>query len=104
MLRESMKLGRVVPIGFGTIFALMVGVGVASKLSMNVLVESIGWVNHTHEVKAHIQELETIVTKAETGQRGFIYTGKEEFLDPYTQATATLDETLSQLRSDIKNE
>jgi methyl-accepting chemotaxis protein len=99
-----MKLSQVVPIGFGAIFALMIGVGLASKLSMNILVNSISWVNRTHQVKQHLQELETILANAETGQRGFIFTGKEEFLEPYTQATDVLDGAISQLRSEISSE
>ncbi|WP_017716330.1 CHASE3 domain-containing protein [Kamptonema formosum] len=34
---------------------------------------------------------------AETGQRGFIYTGKEEFLQPYTKANKKLDRTRAEL-------
>lgn len=104
MFRGSMKLSRVVPIGFGAVFVLMVGVGLASKVSMNVLVNSIEWVNHTHQVKQSIQELEAILVNAETGQRGFIFTGKEEFLEPYNQATAVLDPHINQLRNKIRIE
>ena len=104
MLQRSIKLSRVVPIGFGAIFALMIGVGLASKLSMNILVNSIAWVNHTHRVKQDLQELETILVNAETGQRGFIFTGREDFLEPYNQATESLDDHITKLRSELRSE
>lgn len=104
MFQRSMRLGRVVPIGFGTIFVLMIGVGIASKLSMNVLVESMQSVNRTYQIKANLQELEKLLVDAETGQRGFIYTGREDFLEPYNQSTRLIARDIDLLRSEIKNE
>ena len=45
-----------------------------------------GWVNHTYEVKGHIQALFAKLEDVETGGRGYIYTGDEGFLDPYKDA------------------
>ncbi|MEP0819075.1 MULTISPECIES: CHASE3 domain-containing protein [Trichocoleus] len=104
MLHNNMKLSRVVPIGFGTIFALMIGVGLASKLSMQVLANSMASVNRTYQIKGSLQELEKSLINAETGQRGFIFTGKEEFLEPYNAATTSLPTDISQLRSKLSNE
>ncbi|WP_242065561.1 CHASE3 domain-containing protein [Trichocoleus sp. FACHB-262] len=104
MLHNNMKLSRVVPIGFGTIFALMIGVGLASKLSMQVLANSMASVNRTYQIKGSLKELERSLINAETGQRGFIFTGKEEFLEPYNAATASLPTDISQLRSELRDE
>ncbi|MBD1860866.1 CHASE3 domain-containing protein [Trichocoleus sp. FACHB-46] len=103
-MHNNMKLSRVVPIGFGTIFALMIGVGLASKLSMQVLANSMASVNRTYQIKGSLQELEKSLINAETGQRGFIFTGKEEFLEPYNAATTSLPTDISQLRSKLSNE
>jgi CHASE3 domain sensor protein len=40
---------------------------------------------------------------AETGQRGFIFTGKQEFLEPYTKATKRLEKTRTELAEQIKD-
>lgn len=104
MFQRSIRLGRVVPIGFGTIFALMIGVGLASKLSMQILVESISEVNRTYQIKENLQELEKLLVDAETGQRGFIFTGREDFLEPYNQATKLIARDFDLLRRDLKNE
>jgi PAS domain S-box-containing protein len=53
-----------------------------------------------HEVTV-LQQLEAYLStllSMETGQRGFILTGQQEYLDPYTQAAAQLDKRSTTLR------
>jgi signal transduction histidine kinase len=42
-------------------------------------------IEHDLEVLQNAQKLQKLVVDAETGQRGFIITGDESFLEPYTQ-------------------
>jgi PAS domain S-box-containing protein len=44
-------------------------------------------------------QLQSALTDAETGQRGFLITGREEYLDPYQRATGALPVLMTQLRS-----
>ena len=44
------------------------------------------WVDHSYEVKGHIQALLAKIEDAQTGERGYAATGDEEFLDPYNDA------------------
>lgn len=55
------------------------------------------WVNHTHEVRAEVQEIFTYVTEASTGVRGYLLTRQDDFLDPYLAASSALPETLAQV-------
>jgi CHASE3 domain sensor protein len=45
-----------------------------------------GWVNHTYDVKGHTQALLSKLDDAETGERGYVLTGDEGFLDPYKES------------------
>jgi PAS domain S-box-containing protein len=45
-------------------------------------------VYHTHETIADLDDLLLALTDAETGQRGFIITGDERYLEPYRSALA----------------
>ncbi len=56
-------------------------------------------VTHTIEVRQELEALLSSVKDAETGQRGFLLTGEERYLDPYTNATAALPGELKILRS-----
>ena len=47
---------------------------------------------------ARLNQLESVVKDAETGQRGFIITGDENYLQPFTQATERLSAELAELR------
>ncbi len=98
---QKYKLGRIVQLGFGSIFIVMAGVGIVSKLSMNRLVNSNEWVDHTYEVIALINTIDETLVDAETGQRGFIITNRENFLEPYTTAIARIDDVFADLRRQV---
>ncbi len=46
-----------------------------------------------------INELLLLITNAETGQRGFVLTGEDRYLDPYRQASAQIPLLLKSLRT-----
>ncbi|WP_264320006.1 methyl-accepting chemotaxis protein [Zarconia navalis] len=58
----------------------------------------------THDIQTELEELEKTLLEAETGKRGFLYTGRQEFLVPYNNATQKIDNELYFLRSTIDNE
>ncbi len=56
-------------------------------------------VAHTLDVTAHLEVLLSTFQDAETGQRGFLLTGDDHYLEPYDRAVATLDSELPRLRA-----
>jgi methyl-accepting chemotaxis protein len=80
------KLRQVIPIGLTAIVAISFIVNTIIFLSTRFLGNTMSWVSHTNQVKSDIRLLEKVVVDAETGQRGFVITGRESFLDPYYQA------------------
>lgn len=103
MKHQQMKLGRVVQAGFGSIFVIMLGIGVTSKFSLNRLVESNKWVAHTLTVEQKLEDITTLLLNSETGQRGYILTEEEAFLEPYNQAQADFEESFHSLRELIQD-
>ncbi|AFZ13113.1 methyl-accepting chemotaxis sensory transducer [Crinalium epipsammum PCC 9333] len=102
-MQSNIKLGKITKIGFGTIIALMVGIGISSKVSTNRLVAAVNWVTHTYEVKAKLKGLEKDLVDAETGQRGFIFTGREDFLEPYKNSQKVNGQHFRELKELIKD-
>lgn len=45
--------------------------------------ENAHWVTHTYQVISEAHYIEKLLLDLETGQRGFLLTGEEHFLDPY---------------------
>ncbi len=55
------------------------------------------WVGHTKKVVAMAHEIIAAGVDMETGMRGFLLSGKEEFLDPYKTGQKTFEELVSAL-------
>ncbi len=84
---------------FGFLVAAIVGVA----LSIEKQVAAQAWVEHTLYVRTALLQTLSSLLNAETGQRGFLLTGNETFLEPFNSAGQTLDERfkkLSQVVSD----
>jgi CHASE3 domain sensor protein len=73
-------------IGFSASLVILLISSVASYLSIMNLLKSIELVNNTNEVIMTVNNARTALVDAETGQRGFLLAGREEFLDPYRDA------------------
>lgn len=78
--------------------ALFVGVG---ALAINRIV-SLGATNaaveHTLLVRAEAEMLMSLLKDAETGQRGYIITGQQMYMQPYTEAIAALPKRIENFR------
>lgn len=61
------------------------------------------WVNHTHEVLFEFQQVLVYCTDAATGERGFIITGNERYLEPYTNASTQINEHLAKVKALTKD-
>ena len=62
------------------------------------LIDSGRRVNLTHDVIGEIEQVLADLQDAETGQRGFLLTGDERFLEPYNAALAHLPDQIRALR------
>jgi signal transduction histidine kinase/DNA-binding response OmpR family regulator/CHASE3 domain sensor protein len=75
-------------IGFSASLIILVVSSVASYISIKNLLNSAELVNHTNEVIRQLDNINTALIDAETGQRGFLLTGDENFLEPFNDAKA----------------
>ena len=55
------------------------------------------WVQHSLAVRAQLIRVLSLVQSAETGQRGFLLTGRDDYLEPYTRAGHELPLNLDRL-------
>src|SRR5262249_42011634 len=55
--------------------------------------------SHTYQVLATLKDLTGEIGNAETGQRGYLLTGKEQYLEPHRVAVKAIDVKLQQLRA-----
>jgi len=78
--------------------------GLLSYDRINTLNEDFRQVQNTHEVILNLETLLSTVKDAETGQRGFVLTGDETYLEPYNSALTHIDEEATKVRTLIANE
>ena len=50
------------------------------------------WVAHTHQVRTELADLLSELKDAETGQRGYVITGDESYLEPYKSALGAIQD------------
>src|SRR5690242_8635556 len=82
--------GKRIAIGFGLSLTMLLVVGAVAYRETDSLLQNDRLVTHTHVVLEELAHLLSSLQDAETGQRGFLLTGRGEFLEPYQ---AALDKT-----------
>lgn len=74
--------------GFAAVLAVMLVVSAVAFNGVQSLQENAGWVDHTHNVLNGLDEIVSNIKDAETGQRGFLITGEDRYLEPYNFGSA----------------
>jgi methyl-accepting chemotaxis protein len=91
--------GRKIAAGFALAFLLLLVVGTVAYRSIAILTENDAVVVHTGAVVARIAMLVSTLKDAETGQRGFVITGSDPFLEPYNAALRDLPAIIADVRT-----
>ena len=69
-----------------SLLACLIAIAAVSYPALVRLRQDAARVDHTHQVIATLRLLISSATDAETNVRGYIITGREEFLEPYHSA------------------
>jgi signal transduction histidine kinase/DNA-binding response OmpR family regulator/CHASE3 domain sensor protein len=86
-------------IGFSVSMIILVVTSVASYISISNLLASSDLVTHTNAVITELSEINAAMIDAETGQRGFLIAGEEEFLSPFINARERAFEAFDRAKS-----
>jgi methyl-accepting chemotaxis protein len=95
---NNWTFGRKIGAGFAVTVVALIVVAVTGYRSARALIANDELVAHTHEVRRDIADLQLAIVNAETGQRGYVITGQDDYLEPHTAALAAIDKTFSTLR------
>lgn len=96
--------------GFGSSLRVKIAAGLATTLLVLVVggasyyavrrsTRAAGLVSHTDSVLIEREKLLSALKDAETGARGYVLTGRPEFLEPFNDAKPKVDESLERLRT-----
>jgi signal transduction histidine kinase len=92
------NVGTVATIVFALTLALLIASAGLSYYNTRQLVDADGKVDHTHRVISLLEAVLSTLKDAETGQRGFIITQEDPYLQPYHQAVVRVHDELNGLK------
>jgi len=93
--------------GFGLLLVLLIANALITRRQLGVQIDSQAWVAHSRQVLYELSQTESLLKDAETGQRGFLYTGDPKYLNPYAQAVGQVQphiDSLARLTADNPRE
>ena len=79
------------------ILSLMVIVTIVVVASTKSLMYNFSWVDHTYKVLDVASQIESAAVDMETGMRGFVIAGRDEFLEPYDSGKSRLFKLIDSL-------
>ena len=95
-MKNSVKRFSVV-IGFVGLLLVLAVNAVLTRRQVAAQADAHIWVEHTQQVLLELTQIESLLTQAESGQRGFLYTSDEQYLRPYNQAVAEIDSHINRV-------
>jgi methyl-accepting chemotaxis protein len=95
---RNWTFGRKLGAGFAVSVVALIVIAATGYRSATSLIANDQLVAHTHHVRRQLAELLAQLINAETGQRGFVITGSEEFLSPYTNALREIEKIFADVR------
>src|SRR5271154_2951670 len=95
---NSWTFGRRLAAGFGLAGLVLLVIIFLSFRTTSGLVDNNALVEHSHDVETKLTDLLSELKDAETGQRGFIITGEDSYLDPSRAALTEIPDTLQTVR------
>ena len=80
------RFDRHLRLGYGVSIVILLAVTALSYLALQSLLRSNRAVQHSNEVVQTLEKVLSVMKDAETGQRGYLLTGKDTYLEPYNGA------------------
>ncbi|WP_109830309.1 sensor histidine kinase [Reichenbachiella versicolor] len=98
-----LKINQRLLILVSTIQLVVIAIVILLYNNSKNLIHSTDWIIHTHQALSEISSIEKEIVDLETGQRGFVITGNERYLEPFNKSIAIIYQDLEdfkQLTSD----
>jgi methyl-accepting chemotaxis protein len=92
------SVGTKIGTGFALALLALAAIGVISYRSTTSLLDANDLKSHTYEVLQNLAKLLSALQNAETGQRGYLITGRDDYLEPYVAGVKAVDEITDELR------
>ena len=99
----KITIGTKIYAGYFLAILVIVFFGITAYKNTNKLLSDSKWVTHSNEVSNDISRVLLTIADAETGNRGYVLTGEETYLEPYLRAKDSVYIRLKELQDLIKD-
>ncbi|QLE55036.1 response regulator [Nostoc sp. TCL26-01] len=96
---NRLKIGSKIGAGFALSLVILSAISLIAHKSTQELIAASHKEKHTYQVLSQLENLNAQLAKAETGQRGYIITGEQRYLEPYQVATQAVNIKVKELQS-----
>ena len=96
---KKLSIGLKITLSFAVILLMVLAIGILSHKNLTRLQNESYWVTHTYDVKHSIETVLDNLINAETGQRGYLLTGMDKYLEPYNIAISKLEKDINELKA-----
>ncbi|MGA9368121.1 MAG: CHASE3 domain-containing protein, partial [Steroidobacteraceae bacterium] len=97
------NVGTKIAVGFAVVLTIFLIVGAVAYRSAVRQNETADAVTHSYEVESELTQLLSNLQDAETGQRGYLITGIDSYLEPYTAALPEIDRHQTRLAALVED-
>ena len=89
---RNLTIGKKLYSGFSFILVILIALSLLSYSNFSKLNQASEWNDHSYKVLLEFEQMLGEMVNMETGQRGFLLTGDEKTLEPYTSGKTHFDE------------
>ena len=93
-----MKVENKIAAAFCVAFAALALVGSLTYFDYTALVEHDTWVVHTYQVLGQLDQIFDSISEMESGGRGYLLTGRREYLEPYQSGIDSIGTRIDELQ------
>ncbi len=95
----KMSLSMRLTLGFSGVVVVFLAIVSFTYVSQSSYVQANQWNVHTYQVLEEVSGILTSLVNIETGYRGYVISGKEEFLDPVKKGRTDYDKAFASFKS-----
>ncbi len=96
---NNLKIWAKLALAFVPIIIVTTISGIMANSSLSFIEESVDWTEHTHEVLGTLDAVTASMVNQETGLRGYLVSGDENFLAPYRAGREEFEKHFAKVKS-----
>jgi methyl-accepting chemotaxis protein len=100
---KDVRMRTKILFGIGVPLVLALILGMISIININSMITTEKWVEHTYNVIGEAKHIVASAVDMETGMRGYLLAGKEDFLDPYQQGEEATYAQIESLQNTVSD-